>query len=614
MIGRVIHNRYRILELIGSGGMANVYTALDMQTKHTVAVKALKDEYVEDAEFVRRFQHEAKSVLMLSHDNIVRSIDIGEEDGIHYIVLEYVEGKSLKEMIREGGPMDPRKAIHIATQVCDALTHAHERQIIHRDVKSQNILVNTRGKARLTDFGIARDASASTMTFTGNSIMGSVHYLSPEQARGEPVDAQSDIYSLGITLYEMVVGAVPFEADSSVSVALKHLNESITPPKEILPEIPRSLNDIILRATQKDKALRYPTARVMKANLLRALREPEGRFAEQTMLMLSTERKPKRGVWGILRLALGAIVAVGLFTVMFFIGRSLITPNPQRDVIPKLTGMTLNAAINRADRLGYSVEVVERVIDEIYAKDIVIAQQPVMGASARKGEIIYVTLSDGPTQIRTPDLYGLSLDDAKKMLEVEGLTLGEKHYEPSDMPEGYIFRQDPAADEVLINEDTVDIWISGDPEDNIEMPSLTDLILEDAILDAQAMGFSQFLVYQVQTNAGEQENVVVSQDPPAGEPTPSDMLIVLWARTKVQQDYVGDIAFNLEVESNDSQVMIILVENADLRYVVYENTLSAGKQTIPLTIERNDGNEKAVIVYVNDVEVKRDIVTFTRRR
>ena len=321
MIGRVISGRYTVESLIGSGGMANVYKAHDNMLNRTVALKVLKEEHRGDMEFVRRFEREARAVLSLSHENIVRSYAVGEDGDISYIVLEYVEGSTLKELIKSDGPMSPKVAVNIMCQVLDALSHAHQKGIIHRDVKPQNVIITPRGRAKLTDFGIARDVAATTRTFTGsNVVMGSVHYISPEQARGEDVTAASDIYSCAIMLYEMLTGQVPFGGDNSVAIALKHLQEDITPPSELNPRVPRALSDVVVKAAGKEPSQRYPSARQMKYDLLRALREPHGKFAR---IYNHDEHGKHRMNHGVMNIVVMLIVVLGLFTALFFIARSV---------------------------------------------------------------------------------------------------------------------------------------------------------------------------------------------------------------------------------------------------------------------------------------------------
>lgn len=274
MIGQVLNHRYRILELIGTGGMARVYRAINMTNRKIVAIKMLKEEYGANAEFLRRFEREARATLHLAHENIVRAFGIGQHMGLPYIVLEYVEGQTLKALINQNGIIPIRTAISIACQLLDALDAAHSHGIIHRDVKPQNIIINSKGKVKLTDFGIAREVAASTVTFAGSNVLGSVHYISPEQAKGETANAGSDIYSVGVTLYEMLTGDVPFRAENTVSVALMHLQNEPKEPSSLNPKIPPALNDIIMRAMQKSTLDRYRTAKAMRADLVRSITEP----------------------------------------------------------------------------------------------------------------------------------------------------------------------------------------------------------------------------------------------------------------------------------------------------------------------------------------------------
>lgn len=278
MIGTILDRKYRIIELIGSGGMAQVYKAVNMSNRKTVAIKMLKDEYKDDAEFLRRFSREANAILTLSHENIVRAFDVGTYNGLPYLVMEYVEGHTLKDLIGKNGALPVRTAIGITCQILDALSAAHAHGIIHRDVKPQNVIVTEKGRVKLADFGIAREVKASTVTFSGSKVLGSVHYISPEQAKGTITTEQSDLYSVGVCLYEMLTGTVPFDADSAVTIALMHLQEKPAPPIDLVPDLPRSLNDIVLKALEKEPANRYQTARSMRSDLVRSLSDPNGTF------------------------------------------------------------------------------------------------------------------------------------------------------------------------------------------------------------------------------------------------------------------------------------------------------------------------------------------------
>ena len=315
MIPDIIDGKYRVIREVGSGGMAHVYRAINMSSRKVVAVKMLKEEYLNDQEFLRRFEREAKASLALSHENIVRAYGVGDDNGVPYIVLEYVEGKTLKDLILEspGGHLSVQQAIGICSQILDALSYAHAHGIIHRDVKPQNVIVTNRGKAKLADFGIAREVTASTVTFSGKNVIGSVHYISPEQAKGLPVTEESDIYSVGISLYEMLTGSVPFIGDTTVATALMHLSETPVPPRELNPGIPPALNDIVLRAIEKEPGMRYSSAKLMRSDLIRSLSHPNGTFARDR------ESKEYKTPGRRMSLSVYAWISISVFTPIFII-------------------------------------------------------------------------------------------------------------------------------------------------------------------------------------------------------------------------------------------------------------------------------------------------------
>lgn len=318
MIGTVLDRKYRITELIGSGGMAQVYKAVNMSNRRTVAVKILKEEYRDDAEFLRRFSREANAILTLSHENIVRAYDAGTHDGLPYLVMEYVEGHTLKDLIAKNGQLPVRTAIGITCQILDALSAAHSHGIIHRDVKPQNVIVTDKGRVKLADFGIAREAKASTVTFSGQKVLGSVHYISPEQAKGSLATEQSDLYSVGVCLYEMLTGTVPFEADSTVTVALMHLQDKPVPPIEKRQDLPPSLNDIVLKALEKEPDARYRTARSMRSDLVRSLSDPNGTFVNEPEEKKQNTVRKRPSVYALIALCVFLpVLLIGIFILVY---------------------------------------------------------------------------------------------------------------------------------------------------------------------------------------------------------------------------------------------------------------------------------------------------------
>ncbi len=342
MIGTVLDRKYRIVELIGSGGMAQVYKAVNMANRKTVAVKVLKDEYKDDAEFLRRFSRETNAILTLSHENIVRAYGAGTHDGMPYLVMEYVEGHTLKDLISKNGALPVRTAIGITCQILDALSAAHAHGIIHRDVKPQNVIVTDKGRVKLADFGIAREAKASTVTFSGQKVLGSVHYISPEQAKGTMTTEQSDLYSVGVCLYEMLTGKVPFDSDSTVTIALMHLQDDPVPPIDLVPDLPAALNDIVLKSLQKDPENRYQTARAMRSDLVRSLSDPSGSFVGEPEEKKQKSLRKKPSVYILIALCVFLPIAIIGVVVLIYASSRPKESEPDRS-IPETDVVMLSA-------------------------------------------------------------------------------------------------------------------------------------------------------------------------------------------------------------------------------------------------------------------------------
>jgi len=618
--GTIIGHRYRIVDLIGSGGMAQVYRVVSLSNRRTYAVKVLKDEYKNDSEFLRRFEREARAVLHLSHDNIVRAYDVGETDGLPYIVLEYIEGQTLKEILDKNGPMPPRIAVALTVQVLDALNAAHNAGIIHRDVKPQNVIVMHNGKVKLMDFGIAREVDASTVTFTGSTVLGSVHYLSPEQAKGVPVTEGSDLYSTGVMLYEMLTGHVPFEGETSVAIALKHISDIPKPPIELNPKIPPALNDVIMRSLNKDLNRRYSTAKEMSAHLRRSLKDPNGEFARfGATNKLQTPKKPsgKKRSHGTVKIGITVAALVAVLIGVFIIMRSAYKSNSDSfEVVPNISDRTTDEARQRAENYGFTFEIESYENDDTVASGSVISQSPEAGTNALRGSVIYGVVSLGPTAPTVPNLLGMSPDEAERALEESGLVLGTITYRVSEIAIGYVCEQSLVPDTETTSGQVVDIVVSASSETTFDMPYVMDdklnLILDQLRLDS----FNNVYVRYADSDITE-DGVVYLQDPLPGTQVLPETAVTLTVAGIPVYDYEADIAFNVDIESSGTKVLAVMQEsyNGFAYYrILYEGTLEKGSK-IPVSFTAYSDVEgmREIILISEGKELKRQDFTFTAK-
>lgn len=611
MIGTILRDKYRIDALIGSGGMANVYRATVLSSGRTVAVKVLKGEYAGDPEYLRRFDREAKSVLSLSHENIVRAYGTGVHDGVKYIVSEYVEGDTLKELIRKNGPMAPKVAVTIISQLLDALQHAHDRGIIHRDIKPQNVMITKKGVVKLADFGIAREVDSSTRTFAGQNVLGSVHYLSPEQAKGEDALIESDIYSVATTLYEMLTGQVPFEGETSVAVALKHIREQLVPPIEVDPTIPISLSDVVMKATAKEPEDRYHSAKEFKSVLNRALRDPLRRFLTHEDIK---KRKPEEQHSGVGKIMLLIATALAMFSVLFLIVRSIKDDDDNVERVPTLVNKTIAAAEELASLRGYSVQVGGFASSYEYDEGVIISQAPVAGAKGAENNVITVVVSQGSDTAIMPNVVGLPLQDAVNAVKKAGLTVASVQYSRESGTLGNVFRQSPDESTELVQGDGITLWVNGEPNMNILVPDATKLGSDDALKRVRESGFSHIRIRYVDPDAGHPDGSIVRQTPEASLYVPASSAIELTIAKKVSAHYAVDFAVNLNITASDTPVFVTRVMDEDTEIILYEGKLSAGTQ-VPLSFvaTSSEPGEQECVVYVNGAVVKRGAYNFTYR-
>jgi serine/threonine-protein kinase len=479
--GTVLGGRYELIEIIGEGGMSTVYKARDRVLDRIVAVKILKDEFSRDKNFVEKFKTEALSAARISHPNIVNIYDVGQEKDTYYIVMELVDGKTLKDLIRSQAPLSIEKAVDIAIMVCDGVHHAHEKGIIHRDIKPHNILITEHGMVKVADFGIARAVSSGTITY-GNNIVGSVHYFSPEQARGEDINRTTDIYSIGCVLYEMLTGKLPFNADSPITIALRHIHDVPPSPRTINNEIPPALEGIIYKAMEKAPANRFSTALEMRNALLhlnKGIAEYMGkRSGNKSAIAGLGERDESNVKKRRIRpagIALVVIAIIGLLSgVMFMMGGNLFG---KEIAVPDIVGMNITKAQDELSKLGLVMNVIARQSDDKVEKDAVISQDPAKGRKVKAGRQINVTISEGTDKVKVPNIIGIDIKTAGERLAKAGLNLGEREdrYDETK-PEGMVLTQKPEAETMAKPGTNVNVAVSkGKQPGRVSMPDLKGL-------------------------------------------------------------------------------------------------------------------------------------------
>ncbi|GEC88283.1 Stk1 family PASTA domain-containing Ser/Thr kinase [Brevibacillus brevis] len=551
MEGQRLGGRYQIESRVGGGGMAIVYKAKDLILNRPVAVKVLRSQFGTDEDFVNRFRREAQAVASLSHPNVVGVYDVGQEGDTHYMVMEYIEGYTLKEVIIQRGALPVEEAVRIAEQICDALDHAHQNQIIHRDIKPHNIMIGKNGRVKVTDFGIARAVTSATITHT-NAMLGSVHYFSPEQARGGITGEKSDIYSLGIVLYEMVTGELPFSGDSPISVALKHLQEPLPEPRQVNPAIPQSVENVILKALVKDPFLRYASASEMLEDLETCL-FPERLNEEKLTFPVDEEMtrvvpiitpdmleghtngktggagrsryeqrseeeddKPAKKQWWIK--ALMWVGGIGLFFVLAFFGFNLLLnlfPTVPEVNVPHVEGREVSLAEKEIQNAKLVARIVEEANDTI-EKGMVIRQDPAPPMRLKENSVVTLFVSKGQQEISMPNLVTLPRATAEEALKSNGFKLENVTFveEEDDKAEvGTVIKQSPAANEkVFPTKTNVTVTISKGKA-FVKMPDVRNKSVEAAQVELFKKGLSVGKITEVPTYTTDKPGIVLSTHP-----------------------------------------------------------------------------------------------------
>ncbi len=608
MIGKVLGRRYKIVEKIGGGGMALVYKAKCQLLNRYVAIKILRSEFINDRNLLDKFKKESQSAASLSHPNIVNIYDVGEEDDIHYIVMEYVEGKTLEQLIREKGKLSEGETIDFARQIALALKHAHSNHIIHRDIKPHNILVTEDGRAKVTDFGIALAATSSTITNTG-SIIGSVHYFAPEQARGGYTDEKSDLYSLGIVMYEMITGRVPFDGDTPVTIALKHIQEKPELPSEHNPSISKDLEAIIMKLIQKEQSARYADATDLIEDLYKIKSNIELGNIDNTLKIEDSptqiipsitadeikellnnsdvsdaENKPPKGNKK-RKLLIGSAVVAALLAALLFTFGVLHLANFFRveDVkVPNFEGWNIQDAEKEAEKIGLRLNAT-LANDDVVPKDEIIRQDPQAEMTVRKDSVVNVTVSKGSKLVSVPYLIYENAVDVERLLREKGLEPGTIKEEFSELPVGTVIEQDPESGKGVPPGTKVNCIVSkGLESETISMPKLTGITLDEAkdVITRNRLGDP--IITERHSDIYVKGYVIEQSIPPNEKVDVGSVVSLVVSKGSDAPDQMEDL--DVEDENGDEQS-----GETSTKTIVFTLTKYSGE--VDVVVEQLDGNK-----------------------
>ncbi|MDF2820769.1 MAG: hypothetical protein K0R15_1210 [Clostridiales bacterium] len=643
--GKILGDRYEIIEKIGSGGMSDVYKAKCHKLNRYVAIKVLKDEFSEDLNFVQKFNAEAQSAASLSHINIVNVFDVVQGDGIHYIVMELIEGMTLKEFINQKGPLVMEEAVEIAIQIASGIEHAHKNKIIHRDIKPQNIIISFDGIVKVTDFGIAR--AASSVTITANAT-GSVHYISPEQARGGYTDEKSDIYSLGITLFEMLTGKLPYEGDNNVSIALQHIQGEVVKPSDVNPNISQSVESVVMKMIQKKGELRYQNITDVIVDLRRAEKDPNvivvitkpNLSMDSPTVMISKEeveqinnqinakndrqeidlpikdktsekpvslkkehnnQEPKSTWTEKFVMALAIIFAISIVTGGAIFAVSKINDTRQSKVteIPGIEGLSLEEATSKLKESNLELGEVTYEFSDTIAKDVVIEQGVEVGTRVAVGVKIKVLVSKGIETFSVPNVVGKKFNEAESLIKDANLTpVIEREYS-TDINIGEVIRQYPSQGNLTKDEIVTIVVSNGKEVKNVPVPYLINLTIDNARTALEDLNLNVGKVTYVESDNYEKDRVV-SQNIDSGasvvEGSYVDLKVSLgppkyFTEQILLENIFGDFVLG-------GMVKLELIQN-ETASVVFDRYVEIEELPLTVPVEGKSG-EGTVKLYIND--------------
>lgn len=583
---RIFGQRYKLLEKIGSGGMANVYKGEDQVLNRFVAVKILHEQFSSDESFIARFKQEAQSAANLTHPNIVNIFDWGTENSSYYIIMEYLKGQNLKDYIADAGHLTWQESCDIGVQVANALSFAHKNDVIHRDIKPHNIIVTRDGAVKVTDFGIAR-AGASNMTQTG-AILGTAHYIAPEQAKGQTADARSDLYSLGLVLYESMAGQAPFTGDNPVTIAMKHVQEEIPSIKEINPHVPDSVIQILNKALAKSPEERYQSATEMKQDLsaaMKGLPVTASVPSEQDTVIINkvpannrANRRPprpapkkKKKLWPVATFIIAiAVIALVLSYMSASAGKKI--------EVPDITGMTLSEAKSALKNKKLALQVLSREFSENVKKGLVIEQDPESGYLLEEGKPVKIILSKGIETTIVPSLYGKTQGEAEALLAEEGLNLGEIGYKESESEPGIVTWQSHRSGRQVAKDSAIDIVLSKEIA-KVVVPSVIGRSKKNAIVILGTKSLKGSVIEQFDDDID--KGLVISQSPSAGVEVKKNSTITIYVSKgpKVTTVTVPDVVgLSLEEATTEITAVGLTISSTGSGAAVSAQSPAAGTQ------------------------------------